>query len=117
MRRAARSSSSTRMRSMPSTPTIGRTTTRPRRATAGSAASTGCARTAPHESLRRGLARDLAAGRGVTLAWIVLATALGGLLSVIVAAALTLAVLSKVVHHLVSLSTGVLLATALLDVL
>ena len=33
------------------------------------------------------------------------------------AAALTLAVLSKVVHHLVSLSAGVLLATALLDVL
>ena len=53
----------------------------------------------------------------MTLTWIVLATALGGLLSVIVAAALTLAVLSKVVHHLVSLSTGVLLATALLDIL
>jgi len=53
----------------------------------------------------------------LTLTWIVLATALGGLLSVIVAAALTLAVLSKVVHHLVSLSTGVLLATALLDIL
>ena len=53
----------------------------------------------------------------MTLAWIVLATGLGGVLSVLVAAALTLAVLSKVVHHLVSLSTGVLLATALLDVL
>ena len=53
----------------------------------------------------------------MTLAWIVLATGLGGVLSVIVAAALTLAVLSKVVHHLVSLSAGVLLATALLDVL
>jgi zinc and cadmium transporter len=53
----------------------------------------------------------------VTLAWIVLATAIGGVLSVIVAAALTLAVLTKVVHHLVSLSAGVLLATALLDLL
>ena len=42
---------------------------------------------------------------------------IGGLLSVLVAAALTLAVLTQVVHHLVSLSAGVLLATALLDVL
>ncbi|HEY4959197.1 MAG TPA: ZIP family metal transporter, partial [Caldimonas sp.] len=53
----------------------------------------------------------------MTLAWIVIATGLGGVLSVCAAAALTLAVLSKVVHHLVSLSAGVLLATALLDVL
>jgi zinc and cadmium transporter len=53
----------------------------------------------------------------VTLAWIVIATAIGGVLSVGVAAALTLAVLTKIVHHLVSLSAGVLLATALLDVL
>jgi zinc and cadmium transporter len=53
----------------------------------------------------------------VTLAWIVLATAIGGVLSVLVAAALTLAVLTRIVHHLVSLSAGVLLATALLDVL
>jgi zinc and cadmium transporter len=53
----------------------------------------------------------------VTLAWIVLATAIGGVLSVVVAAALTLAVLTKIVHHLVSLSAGVLLATALLDIL
>ncbi|MEO8837043.1 MAG: ZIP family metal transporter [Caldimonas sp.] len=53
----------------------------------------------------------------MTLAWIVVATGLGGVLSVCVAAALTLAVLSKIVHHLVSLSAGVLLATALLDVL
>jgi zinc and cadmium transporter len=53
----------------------------------------------------------------MTLAWIVLATAIGGVLSVVVAAGLTLAVLSKVVHHLVSLSAGVLLATALLDLL
>jgi zinc and cadmium transporter len=53
----------------------------------------------------------------VTLTWIVLATGIGGVLSVVVAAALTLAVLTKVVHHLVSLSAGVLLATAVLDVL
>jgi len=53
----------------------------------------------------------------VTLAWIVLATGIGGVLSVVVAAALTLAVLTKIVHHLVSLSAGVLLATALLDLL
>jgi zinc and cadmium transporter len=53
----------------------------------------------------------------VTLVWIIVATGLGGVLSVIVAAGLTLSVLSKVVHHLVSLSAGVLLATALLDIL
>jgi zinc and cadmium transporter len=53
----------------------------------------------------------------VTLAWIVLATLAGGVLSVAIAAGLTLAVLSRVVHHLVSLSAGVLLATALLNLL
>ena len=53
----------------------------------------------------------------MTLAYIVAATLIGGLLSVLVAAALTVGVLTKVVHHLVSLSAGVLLATALLDVL
>ena len=53
----------------------------------------------------------------MTLAWIVLATLAGGILSVAIAAGLTVAVLSRVVHHLVSLSTGVLLATALLDLL
>ena len=53
----------------------------------------------------------------MTLAWNVLATAIGGVLSVVVAAALTLGVLTKIVHHLVSLSAGVLLATALLDIL
>ena len=53
----------------------------------------------------------------MTLAWIVAATFLGGLLSVLVAASLTVAVLTRVVHHLVSLSAGVLLGTALLDVL
>lgn len=53
----------------------------------------------------------------MTLLAIVLATFAGGLLSVLIAASLTLAVLSRVVQHLVSLSTGVLLSTALLNVL
>jgi len=53
----------------------------------------------------------------VTLLYIVAATLVGGLLSVIVAASLTASVLTRVVHHLVSLSAGVLLGTALLDVL
>ena len=46
-----------------------------------------------------------------------LATLAGGLLSVVIAASLTLAVLSRVVKGLVSLSAGVLLGTALLHVL
>ena len=53
----------------------------------------------------------------MTLAWIVLATLAGGVLSVLVAASLTVAVLGKVVGHMVSLSAGVLLGTALLQVL
>lgn len=53
----------------------------------------------------------------MTLLYIVLATFAGGLLSVLIAASLTLGVLSRVVQHLVSLSTGVLLSTALLNVL
>ncbi len=53
----------------------------------------------------------------MTLLWIVIATGAGGLLSVLVAAALTVGLLTRVVHHLVSLSTGVLLATALLNIL
>jgi zinc and cadmium transporter len=53
----------------------------------------------------------------MTLGWIVLATFAGGLLSVAVAASLTVSLLSRIVQHLVSLSTGVLLATALLDIL
>lgn len=53
----------------------------------------------------------------MTLAWILLATFAGGLLSVLVAASLTVTVLTRVVHHLVSLSAGVLLGTALLDIL
>lgn len=53
----------------------------------------------------------------MTLLYIVTATFVGGLLSVLIAASLTASVLSRVVQHLVSLSTGVLLGTALLDVL
>jgi len=53
----------------------------------------------------------------MTLLYIVAATFAGGLLSVLIAASLTVALLSRVVHHLVSLSTGVLLGTALLHVL
>jgi zinc and cadmium transporter len=53
----------------------------------------------------------------VTLLYIVTATFVGGLLSVVIAASLTASVLSRVVQHLVSLSAGVLLGTALLDVL
>ncbi len=53
----------------------------------------------------------------MTLLYIVLATLAGGVLSVIVAASLTLAVLGRVVKSLVSLSAGVLLGTALLHVM
>jgi zinc and cadmium transporter len=53
----------------------------------------------------------------MTLLYIVLATLAGGLLSVLIAASLTLALLARVVRNLVSLSAGVLLATALLHVL
>lgn len=51
------------------------------------------------------------------LLYIVLATLAGGVLSVGVAAALTVQVLGRLVKHLVSLSAGVLLGTALLHVL
>ena len=51
------------------------------------------------------------------LFYIVLATVAGGLLSVIVAASLTVSVLTRIVRDLVSLSAGVLLGTALLNVL
>ena len=53
----------------------------------------------------------------MTLLYIITATLVGGLLSVIIAASLTASVLTRVVQHLVSLSAGVLLGTALLDVL
>ena len=53
----------------------------------------------------------------MTLAYIVVATLVGGLLSVLIAASLTVHVLAKVVKSLVSLSAGVLLGTALLLIL
>lgn len=53
----------------------------------------------------------------MTLLYILLATTAGGILSVLIAASLTLAVLGRVVKSLVSLSAGVLLGTALLHVL
>jgi zinc and cadmium transporter len=53
----------------------------------------------------------------VTLGYIVLATFAGGVLSVVIAAALTIHVLGRVVKSLVSLSAGLLLGTALLLVL
>jgi zinc and cadmium transporter len=53
----------------------------------------------------------------LTLLYIVLATAAGGVLSVLIAATLTVHVLSRVVKNMVSLSAGVLLGTALLNVL
>jgi zinc and cadmium transporter len=53
----------------------------------------------------------------MTLFYIVLSTLAGGVLSVLIAASLTTALLSRIVRHLVSLSVGVLLGTALLHVL
>ncbi len=53
----------------------------------------------------------------MTLLYIVLATTFSGLLSVLIAASLTLAVLGRVVKNLVSLSAGVLLGTALLHLM
>jgi zinc and cadmium transporter len=53
----------------------------------------------------------------MTLLYIVIATFAGGVLSVLIAASLTLALLARVVKSLVSLSAGVLLGTALLHVL
>ncbi len=53
----------------------------------------------------------------MTLAYIVFATFAGGILSVLIAALLTVKLLGRVVKSLVSLSAGVLLGTALLNVL
>ncbi len=53
----------------------------------------------------------------MTLTYIVLATLAGGVLSVLIAASLTVGLLSRVVKNLVSLSAGVLLGTALLHVM
>ena len=53
----------------------------------------------------------------MTLTYIMAATLFGGLVSVLLAAALSAPLLGLIVRHLVSLSTGVLLGTALLHVL
>ena len=53
----------------------------------------------------------------MTLTYIVLATLAGGVLSVLIAASLTVGLLSRLVKNLVSLSAGVLLGTALLHVM
>jgi zinc and cadmium transporter len=53
----------------------------------------------------------------MTLIYILVATFVGGLVSVTLAAALSAPLLGLIVRHLVSLSTGVLLGTALLHVL
>jgi zinc and cadmium transporter len=53
----------------------------------------------------------------MTLLYIVAATVAGGLLSVLIAAALSVGVLARLVRSMVSLSTGILLGTALLQVL
>jgi zinc and cadmium transporter len=50
----------------------------------------------------------------MTLFWIILATTVAGILSIAAAASLSLTVLSRMVDKMVSLSVGVLLATALL---
>lgn len=53
----------------------------------------------------------------MTLLYIVLATLAGGILSVAIAATVTVRLLGRVVRHMVSLSVGVLLGTAMLYVL
>jgi zinc and cadmium transporter len=53
----------------------------------------------------------------MTLLYIVLATSAGGALSVLIAGMLTLNLLGRIVRHLVSVSVGLLLGTALLLVL
>ena len=50
----------------------------------------------------------------MTLFWIILATTVAGILSITAAASLSLTILSRMVDKMVSLSVGVLLATALL---
>jgi zinc and cadmium transporter len=53
----------------------------------------------------------------MTLASIIFATLVGGLLSVLIAATLTVTVIGRIVPHMVSISAGVLLGTALLHLL
>src|SRR4051794_16470981 len=116
---------------MRSTPTTGRATARTPPTTAASAASPGSRPTESADGACRGPPHEPPPGRPeggshrsakhgghpLSLVYIVAATFVGGLLSVLVAASLTVGVLTKVVHHLVSLSAGGLLGTALLDVL
>jgi zinc and cadmium transporter len=59
----------------------------------------------------------VAEGTPVTLLYIVLSTLVGGLLSVVIAASLTVSMLGRIVKSLVSFSAGVLLGTALLQIL
>lgn len=56
-------------------------------------------------------------GATMTLAYILLATFAGGVLSVFAAATLSLTVLANLAHRLVALSVGILLAVAFLDLL
>jgi zinc and cadmium transporter len=53
----------------------------------------------------------------MTFLSIMVATLVGGLLSVLIAATLTVAVIGRIVPHMVSISAGVLLGTALLHLL
>jgi zinc and cadmium transporter len=76
-----------------------------------------------HPRTAPGVARFALSGPGkgsnleMTLLYIVLATLAGGILSVAIAAAVTVQLLGRVVKHMVSLSVGVLLGTAMLFVL
>jgi zinc and cadmium transporter len=76
-----------------------------------------CAYRAPFGAVRHCTARSLHNRNHMTLLYIVLATLAGGVLSVCVAAWVTVQLLGRVVKHMVSLSAGVLLGTALLHVL
>src|SRR5690606_9110580 len=76
-------------------------------------ALSGCHRLAANRSIQT-FSQEF---RFVTLAMIVAATVLSGALSVLVAAALSLTSLAKVVRQIVSLSAGFLLATAVLRLL
>ncbi|MCC7150477.1 MAG: ZIP family metal transporter [Rubrivivax sp.] len=53
----------------------------------------------------------------MTLLYILIATLAGGLISVLIAAAISVALLTRLVRSLVGVSTGILLGTALLQVL
>jgi zinc and cadmium transporter len=68
-------------------------------------------------SQRRDGLVPLLEGIAMTLVYIVAATLFGGVLSVLIAAALTEGVLSRIVKGMVSLAAGVLLGTAMLHLL